>query len=275
MRDGTDSLRVGLAGFGQSGRAVAEALVAGKVPGVALSVVSARDLEKARAHLDTFAPEVPVVPLAQLADHCDLVVEAATGAAIPEIVDAVTRKGRELICVSAGGFLAVPDLEELARCHGARVQIATGAMPGLDMLRSAAEGTIHRVHLKCRIKPGSLANEAYVLQQGLDFRNDPPREQVKVFEGTAADAARAFPRHLNVAVAISLAGIGFERTTIELWMDPDIPGAIHQLEIEGDEIGLSLESRNLPSSNPKTSRIVAPSILAALRGRLAPILVGS
>jgi aspartate dehydrogenase len=76
-------------------------------------------------------------------------------------------------------------------------------------------------------------------------------------------------------VSISLAGIGFERTLIELWLDPTIPGAVHLLEVEGDEIGLTLSSRNLPSDNPKTSRIVAPSLLAALRARTAPIRVGS
>ncbi|KAB1082163.1 DUF108 domain-containing protein [Neorhizobium galegae] len=268
-------MKVGLAGFGSSGRSVAAALVAGTIPGVVLTAVSARDLSTARAHLDTLDKNIPVVPLKELAKHCDVVVEAATGAAIPEIVDAVVKRGRDLISISAGGFLAVPDLEEIARAHGARVQIANGAIPGLDILRSAREGTIYRVHLKGRIKPESLANEPYVLRQGHDYRTTPPREPIQVFNGTAADAARHFPRHLNVAASISLAGIGFEKTTIELWMDPNIPGAIHLLQIEGEEIGLTMESRNLPSVNPKTSRIVAPSILAALRGRVALIRVGS
>ncbi|KPH06089.1 aspartate dehydrogenase domain-containing protein [Rhizobium acidisoli] len=271
----TNVVRIGLAGFGSSGRAVAAALVKGAIPGIGLAAVSARDLEKARAHLATLDASVPVVPLNELAGHCDLVVEAATGAAIPQIVDAVLPHGKDLICVSAGGFLAVPDLEQIAARHGARIQIASGAMPGLDILRSAKEGTIRSVHLKARVKPETLASEPYVLEQGLDFRQRRPEKPVCVFNGMATDAARHFPRHLNVAVSISLAGIGFDRTVIELWMDPDIPGAIHLLTIEADEIGLTMESRNLPSANPKTSRIVAPSILAALRERVATIRVGS
>ncbi|MBR0708508.1 aspartate dehydrogenase domain-containing protein [Bradyrhizobium liaoningense] len=268
-------MKVGFAGFGSVGRAVAAALVAGAIPGVRLVAVTARDLDNARTHLGALDPTVAVVALRELADHCDVVVEAATGAAIPEIVDAVLLKGKDLICVSAGGFLAVPNLEQIARKHGARVQIASGAMPGLDILRCAAEGSIRSVHLKGRVKPETLANEAYVLDQGFDFRTERPKSPVRVFLGSASDAARHFPRHLNVAVAISLAGIGFERTTIELWMDPGIPGAIHLLQIEGDEIGLTMESRNVPSVNPKTSRIVAPSILAALRSRVATIRIGS
>lgn len=268
-------MKIGIAGFGNVGRTVARALTSGKVAGAEVVAVSARDLDKARDAAAAISPDIAVVPLGELANHCDIVLECATGAALPEIARAVLPAGKDLICVSAGGFLAIPELAELAQRHGAQVQIANGAMPGLDILRSAAEGTVRRVHLKVRVPPRSLASEPYVLAQGLDYRETPPPEPVKVFEGAASDAARAFPRHLNVAVSISLAGIGFERTTIEMWLDPTIPGAIHLLEIEGEEVGLTLSSRNVPSDNPKTSRIVAPSILAALRARLAPIRVGS
>lgn len=268
-------MKVGIAGFGNVGQTVARALATGKIAGVDVVAASARDLPKAQAAAEAISPGIRVVPLDELAHHCDLVLECATGAALPEIARAVLPSGKDLICVSAGGFLAIPDLAELAAQHGAQVQIANGAMPGLDILRSATEGTVRSVHLKTRIPPKSLANEPYVLEQGFDFRETPPDSPVKVFEGAAAEAARHFPRHLNVAVSISLAGIGFERTTIELWLDPTISGAIHVLEIEGEEVGLTLSSRNIPSANPKTSRIVAPSILAALRARVAPIRVGS
>jgi aspartate dehydrogenase len=268
-------LKVGIAGFGNVGQKVARALVAGQVSGVELTAVASRDALKARRAAAVISPTLPVVSLAELPARCDVVAECATASAFPEIARTVVTAGKDLICVSAGGFLAIPDLAELARGHGARVQIACGAMPGLDILRSAAEGTIRKIRHKGRIPPSSLANEPYILEQGFDFREKAPPEAVKVFEGTAREAAQHFPRHLNVAVALSLAGVGFERTIIELWLDPTVTGAVHLLEIESDEVGLTLISRNIPSENPKTSRIVAPSILAALRARVAPIRVGS
>lgn len=269
-------MKVGIAGFGNVGRSVARALLAGQVEGADLVAVSARDLDKARQAAVEMSPGLRVLPLDELAQHCDVVVECATGDSLPEIARAVLPVGKDLICVSAAGFLGIPELADLARKHGVQVQIANGAMPGLDILRSATEGTVRTVHLKTRIPPRSLMNEPYVLQQGFDYRAAPPPEPVKVFHGTAHEAAGCFPRHLNVAVSLSLAGIGFERTTIELWMDPTISGAIHLLEIDSDVVGLTLSSRNIPSAdNPKTSRIVAPSILAALRARVAPIRVGS
>jgi aspartate dehydrogenase len=114
-----------------------------------------------------------------------------------------------------------------------------------------------------------------VLERGHDFDKNIPKEPIKIFEGTAGEAAGHFPRHFNVAVSLSLAGIGFDRTTVEIWIDPGIPGAIHQVELEGDDIGLTMTSRNRPSENPRTSRIVAPSIIAALRGLVAPVTSGS
>jgi aspartate dehydrogenase len=148
-------------------------------------------------------------------------------------------------------------------------------MPGLDILRCAAEGKIRSVHLKSLIKPSSMAHEHYVKERGFDFERTPPTAPVKIFEGTAREAATAFPRHFNVGIALSLGGIGFERTTVEIWIDPSVPGAVHQVEVDAEDIGLTMTSRNRPSANPRTSRIVAPSIIAALRALVAPVLVGS
>ena len=269
------SLTVGLAGFGNVGRDLAHRLVNQPIPGIALVAASARDLAKAAQSAGEIAPDLKVVPLAELPSHCDIVVECATAESFPEIARTVLGDGKYLIAVSAGGVPNCPEMVDLARRHGGRVRIASGAMPGLDILRCAAEGEIRSVHLKSRIKPGSLAHEPYILERGFDLTKDLSSGPVKVFEGTAGEAAAAFPRHFNVAVALSLGGIGFDRTTVEVWADGDIGGAIHQVEVDSEDIGLTMISRNRPSANPRTSRIVAPSIMAALRGLVAPVVVGS
>jgi aspartate dehydrogenase len=268
-------MKVGLAGFGNVGRELAKRLTAGVLPEMQLVAVSARNLAKAKEAARAFSPAPRVVPLRDLSLLCDVVVECATADSFAEIAKAVLGAGKFLICVSAGGIPSCPELADLARQHGGRVRIASGAMPGLDIIRSAAEGTIRSVHLKSRIKPSSMAHEPYVLERGHNFEKSLPKEPIKIFEGTAGEAAGHFPRHFNVAVSLSLAGIGFDRTTVEIWIDPGISGAIHQVELEGDDIGLTMTSRNRPSENPRTSRIVAPSIIAALRGLVAPVTSGS
>ncbi|MBI3516547.1 MAG: DUF108 domain-containing protein [Proteobacteria bacterium] len=270
-----EAATLGLAGFGNVGQELARRLSEGAIPEIGLIAVTARNLEKARATARIFDPEPKVVPLDELARLCDIVVECATADAFPEIARAVVGAGKILVAVSVGGLPNCPELIELAREHGGRVRVASGALPGLDIIRSAAEGRIHSVHLRSRIKPGSMAHEQYVIDRGFDFANAPPSAPVKVFDGSAAEAAAAFPRHFNVAVTLSLGGIGLDDTTVEVWVDPDVPGAIHQVEVDADDVGLTLISRNRPSANPRTSRIVAPSILAALRSLVAPIQVGS
>lgn len=268
-------MKVGLAGFGNVGKQLTKHFNAGVLPEVKLVAVTARHLERASAQARQFTPPPRVVALQELPALCDVVVECATADSFPEIARAVLTAGKFLVCVSAGGVPNCPELVDLAHRHGGRVRIASGAMPGLDIIRCAAEGTIRSVHLKSRIKPESMAHEQYVLDHGYDFTNDPPKKAVKIFEGTAGEAAACFPRHFNVAVSLSLAGIGFDRTRVEVWVDPGIPGAIHDVELDGEEIALSMTSRNRPSENPRTSRIVAFSVIAALRALVAPLTVGS
>lgn len=274
MVDAQARSRVALAGFGTVGRMLAARLAGGAIPELRLTAISARDLVKASensAHLD---PRPLIVPIAALPDHAEIVVECATGDALPEIARAVLTAGKTLVPVSVGAIARHPEIIELARRHGGRIRIPSGTMVGMDALRGAAEGDIRAVRLRSRIRPDSLAREEYILKQGHDF-STPPTEAIQVFTGTAAGAAEAFPKHFNVAVTLSLAGIGMDKTTVEVWADPDIPGAIHQVDVESAEITFTSISRNLPSENPRTSRIVGPSILAALRALVSPIQVGS
>jgi aspartate dehydrogenase len=279
--DAAPPARVALAGFGNVGQDLASRLLAGAIPGLRLTAVSARDLDQARANAQALTPVPPVaptplvLPVAELPAQTDIIVECATADALPAIARAAMRAGKTLVPISMGGFVADPDLLDEIRHSGARVQIATGALPGLDALRAAAEGTIRSVTLTTSLRPESLAHEAYVRARGFDF-TQPPERAVLVFEGSAREAALAFPRHFNVAVALSLAGIGLDRTAIRLFADPDIPGTRHELRVDADIIQLELISSNRPSpANPRTSLAVAASIMAALRSLVEPLRVGS
>ncbi|MDX6751894.1 aspartate dehydrogenase [Geminicoccaceae bacterium 1502E] len=267
--------RIGLAGFGNVGQYLARALDSGALPHARLTAVTARDLDRAARNAEALTSRPAIVPLEELCAHADIVVECATAGALPEIARAVLGRGRQLVLVSAGGMPAFPDMVDFAERHGGRIRIASGALPGLDSVRGAAEGTLCSVRLTSRIKPNSFIGEPYLEARGLDF-SEPPREAVQVFSGSAREAALAFPRHFNVAIALSLAGLGLERTMVEIWADPDIPGAQHLVEVEAEEIVLTMRSQNFPSpTNPKTSRAVGPSILAALRSMTATLQVGS
>jgi aspartate dehydrogenase len=268
-------ITVGLAGFGTVGQELARRLTAGAIPEVRLAAVAALDLAKAHTNAAKLAAPPQVVPLAELPRHAEIIVECATAMAFPEIARTVLSAGRTLIAVSAGGVPQCPDMVEIARRHGGRIKIASGALPGLDAIRGAKEGAIRSVKLTSQLKPESLAHEDYIRAKGFDFSTPPPAP-VKVFEGSAGAAAAAFPRHFNVAITLSLGGIGFDKTQVEVWSNPTVAGAVHQVEVDADDINLTMISRNRPSAtNPRTSRMVAPSIMAALRSLVDPLQVGS
>jgi aspartate dehydrogenase len=266
-------LRVAIGGFGAIGTAVARRLDRG-IEGLALAAVSARDTVRAAAAMADFARPAPVVPLARLWEEADIVVECAPAAVLRELAEPALSHGRVVMILSCGALLDNFDLVELARRHGGRIQVPTGALLGLDAVAAAAVGEIARVHMITRKPPGGLAGAPYLERHGIavDGLNAPKR----VFTGTAREAARGFPANVNVAAALALAGIGPERTTIEIWADPGVSRNIHRIEVEADAARFSMQIENVPSAeNPKTGRLTPLSVVAALKKLVGPLAVGT
>ncbi len=264
---------VGIGGFGTIGAVLAARLDAG-IPGLALAAVSARDPEKARRRMAAFATPVPVLPLEDLAGHADIVVECAPAAVFERVAKPAVEAGRIFLPISVGALIEHSWLIERAAETGARIIVPTGALIGLDAVRAAAEGTIHAVKLVTRKPPLGLAGAPYLVENGISL--DGITEAVKVFEGTARDGARGFPANVNVAAALSLAGVGADRTRLEIWADPGIDRNIQHVEVEADSARFRMTIENVPmAENPRTGRITALSIIAALRGLVAPFKAGT
>jgi aspartate dehydrogenase len=96
-----------------------------------------------------------------------------------------------------------------------------------------------------------------------------------VFEGPAREGARGFPANVNVAAALSLAGIGPDRTRLEIWADPTVTRNTHRIDVDADTVRFSMTIENVPSENPRTGRIVPLSIVAALRALVSELKVGT
>ena len=262
-------LRIAVAGLGAVGMAVVAALEAG-LPGCELTAVSARDMEAARARLPR---PVPVVPVEELEPLADIVVEAAPAALLPAIAEPFLRAGKGVVVLSAGALLRADHLIDLARTHGGQITVPTGALLGLDAVVAAAEGTIHSVRMVTRKPVRGLVGAPYLVENNIAIEGI--TEPLRVFKGTPREAAIGFPANLNVAVALSLAGIGADRTELEIWADPDLARNTHGIEVEADTPSFSMSIENIPNENPKTGRITALSVLACLRRMRAPLRVGT
>ena len=270
VRNGELSVAIG--GLGAIGRKVASRLDEG-IPGLRLAAVSARDTKRAADYVAGLRRPVPVVSLAELAELADIVLECAPAEVFLQVAEPALRKGRTLVVISIGALLAQPGVTDLAARHGARIVVPTGALLGLDAVQAAAEGEIHSVTMVTRKPPNGLEGAPYLVQNGISLKG--LAGPLKVFEGSAREAVKGFPANVNVAAALSLAGVGPDRTTIQIWADPSVTRNLHTITVVADSAEFTLSIANVPSENPKTGKITALSVIAALRKMGSTLVIGT
>jgi aspartate dehydrogenase len=254
---------VGIAGLGAIGLHLARALDRG-VPGLKLASASARDRAKAEANVAGFKHPPRIVSN----------TEAAPAAVFEEIATAAIEAGRIFVPSSVGALLPRMHLVERARATGARIIVPTGALLGLDAVRAAAEGDVESVTIETRKPPRGLAGAPYLEKNKIDV--GAITSATRVFKGNAFDAAQGFPANVNVAAALALAGIGPDRTMVEIWADPGVTRNTHTIRVEAATVRLTMTIENVPSEeNPRTGKITPLSILACLRGLTSTLKVGS
>jgi len=265
-------IRVAVAGLGAVGTKIAETLDRG-VPGCVLAAVSARNKQAAAKRLSSLTRPVPVADIDRLEPLADIVVECAPADLLPRVAEPFLHAGKTVIVLSAGAILAHEWLIELAREHGGQIVVPSGALLGLDAVTAAAEGTIRSVRMVTRKPVRGLIGAPYLTERNIVIDNIV--EPLRVFQGTPREAAIGFPANLNVSVALALAGIGPDRTSLEIWADPGLNRNLHYIEVDADSASFSMSIENIPTDNPKTGRITALSVIAYLRKLSAPLRVGS
>jgi aspartate dehydrogenase len=269
---GRESLRIGVAGLGAVGLEVARRLESG-IPGLVLVAVAARDAEKARRNLPGIGGRIALLTPAALTQACDVLVECLPPDMFAAVAAPTIESGRIFMPLSVGRLLQNWDLVARAKETGARILVPTGALIRLDAVRAAAEGTIRSVTMISRKPPRGLAGAPYLRARGISLDN--LAAPLKVFDGTAREGALGFPENVNVAAALSLAGIGPDRTRLEIWADPALDRNTHRVEVDADVAQFSMSIENVPSDNPRTGRIVPLSVIAALRGLVTELKVGT
>jgi aspartate dehydrogenase len=272
LKSARADLRVAIAGLGAIGTKVAEALDQG-IDGLVLAAVSVQNPDKHRSRLSSLTSKPAVLPIEALFGVADIVIECAPSKLLRSIVAPFVSSGKTAVVLSAGALLDNEDLIELAKQNGGQIVVPTGALIGLDAVTAAAVGKIHSVRMVTRKPINGLAGAPYIVENNIDIERI--TEPLKIFDGTAREAAKGFPANLNVAVALSLAGIGPDQTKLEIWADPTVTRNVHRIEVESDSARFSMAIENIPSENPRTGRITAQSVIAYLRKQRASLRVGT
>jgi aspartate dehydrogenase len=257
--------RIGLIGWGAIGRSIIELWPFSPTQSTRLIGVCVRTSQLQEARTTVLPSDAVVVDsvvdlLALKPDH---VIEAAGHAAVVSHGEEILRSGCSLYLLSVGS-LAHEELRTrliaAAEAGKSRILIPAGALAGFDGLLTMNRDQLSSVKYTS-VKPvrawhGTPAARAYPLEQ--------LTQRTVIFSGNAGEAARLFPKNANLAAAVALAGIGFDRTEVELVADPFVDGNQGTVQAVSRSSTLTLTMSSQPSTNPKTSMSVGASVVAAL-----------
>jgi aspartate dehydrogenase len=263
---------IGLIGYGGIAQDVVAALRSMHVDGDIVGALARPGrTDKARAAL----PGIEVVENLDdlLARKPDIIAEVAGQKAVDEYGATILRRGIDFLVISIGA-LAEPALLQKLRAAAdegqARVLLPAGAIGGVDAIAAMRIGGLTTVRYRS-VKP-PVAWRGSPAEQVADL--DKLTTRTVLYKGSAGEAALRFPQNANVAATVALAGIGFDATEVELVADPDAPGNIHEIEVEGAAGNFSIRLQGKPSrTNPKTSALTAFSVARALTNEKAAIVI--
>lgn len=225
--------------------------------------------EKSKVKLSVLAEKYNVTAYQNLDDFLqsdiDVVVECANIGAVREYAPKIAAR-KDLLIISIGALVEqafYADLRKIATENQRKVMLPSGAIGGLDLIQAAKlSGNLQEVMITTRKPAMSLVD------------TDTGREQI-IFDGLAKEAIEQFPKNINVAIILSLAGLGPNETKVKIIADPTIDKNMHSIQARGDFGHFELTIENLPMpSNPKTSYLTALSILASIKSLLDPVVIG-
>ena len=263
---------IGIVGCGSIGQAIIREANTGRLD-VPVVGVASRTASRVESFLSTLKSPPPLLQLDDLVDACSLVVETAGGHVVPMLADAAFNAGKGLMVISIGALLEHPEIITRARETGCRLLAPSGAIAGLDGIKSACAGHVDSVTMVSRKPPQALEGAPYLVEREISLVG--LEQETELFSGTAREACRGFPANLNVSAAVSLAGVGPDKTTVRIMAVPGLERNCHDIEVVGEFGRLAVHIENIPSENPKTGRLTAMSIIRSIRDAVDPVRIGT
>jgi aspartate dehydrogenase len=212
-----------------------------------------------------FLNKAVIKPVEDFLIDVDIVFEAASQKAVEEYAELVINAGKDLVLMSVGSLFDDKfriHLENIAKENNCKIYIPSGAVCGIDGVLSASIDYMDEVTLVTTKPPESLGIKT--------------NSRRIIFKGKAREAVKIFPKNINVAASLSLAGIGFDRTNVEIVADPVATRISHKILAHGKFGRLRAEVENMPNpNNPKSSYMASLSAIATLKRIINPIQIGA
>ncbi|MEM1581781.1 MAG: aspartate dehydrogenase [Candidatus Bathyarchaeia archaeon] len=270
----------GLIGCGAIGTVIAEAIDRGIAGNVKLVIIY--DIIRERA--ENLALKLNYKPIIAeninemlMKEDIQIIIEAASQEAVKQYAVKILNSKKDLMIMSAGALIddaLLANIMEAASKNEKKVYVPSGAIVGLDNIKSAAIGQIEEVTLATRKPPISFKGAPYIERSKIDLSS--LREPLILYEGPAREAVKLFPQNVNVAASLSLAGIGPDKTRVKIIVDPNVKNIIHEIHVKGEFGEFYTRTVNKPfPNNPRTSFIAALSAIATLKKVSSCIIIGT
>lgn len=262
-------MKIAIIGCGNMGTYLVNAILQGEVGDIELHTIvgTPRNTDQVKNLAERANCRWTTDPSRLDVTDIDLIIEAAGQQVVKDYMLSFLEKGKNVMIISVGALNDKDFFQAVytaAKESGSQILLPSGAIGGLDAIRSAALGGLNSVELTTRKHPDALKDAPYVIQKGIDLDN--LQNDYQLFYGNALDATIAFPANLNVAGALSLAGIGPERTMVRIVASPNIQMNTHEIIANGDFGRLFFQFENFPSShNKKTSHLAILSVMSVLK----------
>lgn len=271
-------LSVGILGCGTIGRYVLDAVINKKVENVSIAVVCGRS-DKSKGRDRVVSLGIPwITDVKKMLDYeLDVVVEAASHEALEKYGHMILGAGISFMPLSLGALVdtdLLNDLIQVAEENNSVLYIPSGGIGALDAIQAAKCSHISTVTMTTRKPPQAWKAIPVVEAMGIDLDN--LMEPVILFEGAAKDCVKDYPQNINIAAALSLAGIGFNKTKIRMVADPTIEYNTHEIHVEAESGNIDVRLENVPvKENSKTTLLACLSAVAALKRNRSSYRIGT
>ncbi|MDD3375602.1 MAG: DUF108 domain-containing protein [Candidatus Omnitrophica bacterium] len=212
--------------------------------------------------------------LSQIIKSCDFIIEAIASPDTTKIIRQVVRAKKSILIMSAGKVLNARDVFRLAAKNQTNILVPSGAISGLDVIKSVGAENISNITLTTRKPPSGLSQSLYLTKKGIAI--DRIKAETVIFDGTVDQAVKLFPRNINVAATIALASGVKDRIRIRIITSPSFKVNSHEIEVFGKFGHLTTRTDNVVCpDNPKTSYLAVLSATQTLKQFFNPIKIGT
>lgn len=219
-------------------------------------------------------PNLVKTSFEDLLKDCEMMVEATSAENAYDFIHKAIGLKKHVLVMSVGKLLNVKDLFELAKKNKCSILIPSGAIAGLDAIKSANVGKIERITLTTRKPLSGFLNDPTLRKEGIDINHI--KGEKTIFEGNVDEAVLKFPRNINVAATIALASQGKDKLVIRIITSPEYKRNSHEIEVIGDFGRIWTQTENVVSvDNPKTSLLAILSAISMLKNFCSPVKIGN